>query len=36
MYRKTPQEEVLLEICLYFEGRLNPENHRVKMAEYLP
>lgn len=36
MYRKLPHAEELPEIGLYFEGRLNPENRWVKMAERLP
>jgi len=36
MYRKTPQEGEFPEIGLYFEGRLNPENRWVRMAERLP
>lgn len=36
MCRKTPQEGNLPEICLYFEGRLNPEKRWVKMVEHLP
>ncbi len=36
MYRKLSHVEELPEIGLYFEGRLNPENRWVKMAERLP
>lgn len=36
MYRKLSHAEELPEIGLYFEGRLNPENRWVKMAERLP
>ncbi len=33
MYRKTCQNNELPEIGLYFAGRLNPENRRVKMTD---
>ena len=36
MYRKSCHDDELPEIGLYFEGRLNPENRWVKMAERLP
>lgn len=36
MYRKSRRDDELPEIGLYFEGRLNPENRWVKMAERLP
>lgn len=36
MYRKSRHDDELPEIGLYFEGRLNPENRWVKMAERLP
>lgn len=36
MYRKLRHDAELPEIGLYFEGRLNPENRWVKMAERLP
>ncbi len=36
MYRKSRHDDELPEIALYFEGRLNPENRWVKMAERLP
>ena len=36
MYRKSHHDDELPEIGLYFEGRLNPENRWVKMAERLP
>lgn len=36
MYRKSRHDVELPEIGLYFEGRLNPANRWVKMAERLP
>lgn len=36
MYRKSRHDDELPEIGLYFEGRLNPENRWIKMAERLP
>lgn len=36
MYRKSRHDAELPEIGLYFEGRLNPENRWIKMAERLP
>lgn len=36
MYRKSRCDDELPEIGLYFEGRLNPENRWVEMAERLP
>ena len=36
MYRKSCHADELPEIGLYFEGRLNPENRWIKMAERLP
>lgn len=36
MYRKSRHDDELPEIGLYFEGRLNPENRWVKLAERLP
>lgn len=36
MYRKSRHADELPEIGLYFEGRLNPANRWVKMAERLP